>query len=105
MAKFLPQFLKIVVVFRDDVLGDGFVAAVGFVKEHALVEEPAEERPEQLRLLDAGPQLAHEFAAHSTITSLLADTCRSPRPLLIIAIIVMIKKIAKRVALYHITII
>lgn len=74
MAKFLPQLLEIVVVFRDDVLGDGFVAAVGFIKEHALLKEPAEERAQQLGLLDAGAQLAHEFTAHITITLLLALT-------------------------------
>lgn len=73
MSEFQPQLLEIVVVFRDDVLGDGFVTAVGFVKEHALLEEPAEERPEQLGLLDASPQLAHEFTAHSQFVPLLCS--------------------------------
>lgn len=74
VAEFLPQLLEIVVVFRDDILGDGFVAAVSFVKEHPLLKEPAEERPQQLGLLDAGPQLAHEFTAHCKFVPLLC--CR-----------------------------
>lgn len=59
----MPQLLEEVVVFRHDVLGDGLVAAVVLVHEHALLEEPVEQRAQLLRRRHALVQVAHELAA------------------------------------------
>lgn len=65
MAQFLSQLLKVVVVFGDNVFGDWFVAAVGLVEKHALLEEAAEQRSQQLGLRHARLQLQQELAAQT----------------------------------------
>lgn len=73
MSQLLAQLLKVVVVLGDDVLGDGLVAAVGLVHEDALLEEPAEQRAQQL----GGSQTAAQLAQERTDTTFTIYTGHS----------------------------
>lgn len=71
VAQLAAQLLEEVVVLGDDVLGDGLVAAVGLVHEHALLQEAVEQRAQQLGRRHALVQLAQELAAHTSTLSTL----------------------------------